>query len=190
MPPSTILLGSAVEMEELDIGVDEVDMHLLIEPAPKIAPAPREVKAARTSSASTDDFRTYSSSGSLSTAQQQMNILFQLCSLLHAHFRHCFSNCICSKPQLLKWRESAVQVGGHFLLNLSVRILNDFLRMYAYAINTKFFSDTCRRAGLHLLSTFALQELHLHVQFSTFSTVSQKVCSNSQASFSCGGPRF
>ena len=71
MPPFTILLGSAVEMEELDIGVDEVDMHLLIEPAPKIAPAPREVKAARTSSASTlatDDFRTYSSSGSLSTA--------------------------------------------------------------------------------------------------------------------------
>ena len=48
MPPSTILLSSGMEMGELGVGVDEVDMHLLIGPAPKIAPAPRvnSIKAA------------------------------------------------------------------------------------------------------------------------------------------------
>jgi hypothetical protein len=48
MHPSTILLSSAMEMEELSAGTDEDDMHLLIGPAPKIAPAPRfkSIKAA------------------------------------------------------------------------------------------------------------------------------------------------
>ena len=48
IPPPTILLSSGMEMGELGVGVDEVYMHLLIGPAPKIAPAPRvnSIKAA------------------------------------------------------------------------------------------------------------------------------------------------